>query len=301
VQGVAATGSPAADQRDDVWAVGFNEDTGRAVALHFDGQHWQMTVNAPDAGQLVAVSAVAPTDVWAAGAAKADGNGGGTPPFIEHWNGLTWNRIAPPATSWFTGGKRPIMSIAGVGPTSLWMVAGRTCCANFQAQHWDGTSWTGYALPHAPYPHPGGPFIYSPTVTGIAANATRVWVVGTTVRPNDFGATTVTEPYTAVSTGGDFSYVQPAGPLLTSDQSALSAVTIDGTGDAWAAGWRSSIAGRSPLIEHNDGTGWQFSGAAAPADSASLAAVDFASDGTGVAVGTRAAGNSNAPLVERRG
>src|SRR5579871_1739481 len=90
----------------DIWAVGFQRDsTGKFSTLieHFDGSDWDV-VSSQNPGttgnQLLAVNAVSSKSVWAVG--SQTGNHGPDIPLIEHWNGSTWSKVAPPAAGAFS-------------------------------------------------------------------------------------------------------------------------------------------------------------------------------------------------------
>src|SRR3954466_3144570 len=88
----------------DAWAVGSlccsirNSGTG-ALTEHWDGQAWTAVLG-PDARfqdeTLNGVDDIGPSDAWAVGRVKQSGYAGGTP-LILHWDGSSWQTIAPPA------------------------------------------------------------------------------------------------------------------------------------------------------------------------------------------------------------
>jgi hypothetical protein len=70
------------------------------------------------ARELTSVSAVSPTDVWAAGVYH---NGrGAAEPLVLHWNGQTWATVKAPV---FSGrvGLGPVVSLSAVSPTDAWV------------------------------------------------------------------------------------------------------------------------------------------------------------------------------------
>jgi hypothetical protein len=141
----------ASSAANNVWAVGSDDITGRALALHFDGLHWKSTFNANGAVALVGVSAPGGADVWAAGVAAGDR------PFVEHWDGTSWIAVAEPV-HWCCH-NTSISGIAAVSATDVWIV-GNNAHFNFNHiwrggffQHWDGTTWTYSDAPKPGYPH----------------------------------------------------------------------------------------------------------------------------------------------------
>jgi hypothetical protein len=86
---------------NDVWAVGGHQggDSTREVyepvILHWDGRTLRrfkafVPSNSHDGGELTAVAAVSPTDVWAVGH-------DGETPIVMHWDGNTWSIVSTPA------------------------------------------------------------------------------------------------------------------------------------------------------------------------------------------------------------
>jgi len=92
-----------ASSASDVWVVGstFNATTfaGIPEAEHFNGTSWSTVPLAQPGGSATigAVTAISPTNAWAAGEATGGTApvGGGT--LIEHWNGASWSVVPSPA------------------------------------------------------------------------------------------------------------------------------------------------------------------------------------------------------------
>ena len=76
---------------NNVWAVG--GQIGRSTVIeHWDGTSWKV-VSSPNPGTnstLNSISAISPTDIWAAGCTNCGDVGGSAPALVEHWNGSTW-------------------------------------------------------------------------------------------------------------------------------------------------------------------------------------------------------------------
>lgn len=94
--------SLSADAPTDAWAVGYRErgdGTTAAYVLHWNGATWsQVTSPSPGSNsyQLLSVSAVSSTDVWAVGeTSDATGASGA---FLLHWNGASWLQFASPTS-----------------------------------------------------------------------------------------------------------------------------------------------------------------------------------------------------------
>ena len=88
---VHATGS------GNVWAVGWDSDSGQALVEHWNGSSWSISAT-PDLGatdsRLFDVTATGPSDVWAVGQMTPPGVNQQT--LIEHWNGSSWKVASSP-------------------------------------------------------------------------------------------------------------------------------------------------------------------------------------------------------------
>lgn len=117
---------------NDVYFVG-----GGGKIAHFDGTNWGSPTS-NTTGELRAVWASGPGDVWAAGTT------------VVHYDGTSWSEK-------LTGVS--VNDISGTGPNDVTIVGG-----NGLAAHWNGSSWT-------PQLHPDGL-----NLQGVSADATGVWV-----------------------------------------------------------------------------------------------------------------------------
>jgi hypothetical protein len=152
----------AAISTDDVWAVGYAGDPAlgseRAVAVHWNGLEWSSAPLRPAIGggrsELVAISALTGTDVWAVGYQRAR-------PVIVHFDGTAWSRSP-------TEVRGQVLAVTAVEPDDVWAVGARI-------QRFDGTSWqeVGSLRP--------GELLRSVA----AVSPTDVWAVGT--RPTGEG------------------------------------------------------------------------------------------------------------------
>ena len=120
----------------DIWAVGAVAGARpAALTLHFNGQQWTR-VSAP-AASLLAVTALATNNVWAAGVQT------GASTVIEHWDGRAWKIVTSPNT----GTLSVLNSISAISPTDIWAAGCNNCGdvgggAPALIEHWDGTSWS---------------------------------------------------------------------------------------------------------------------------------------------------------------
>jgi len=155
----------------DAWMVG--SDTGKTtVTSHWDGARWEgvPSLNGPtaDENQLLGVAVVGPTDVWAAGIYRTDGE---LRTLIEHWDGTAWQIVASPSVGPYSNA---LKDLAAVGPGDVWAVGWRVDehgVYRTLIEHWDGAAWRVVPSPNAP----SGDSI----LAGVAAiGPDDVWAVG---------------------------------------------------------------------------------------------------------------------------
>jgi hypothetical protein len=77
---------------NNVWAAG--AQLGKSTVIeHWNGTSWKV-VTSPNTGTATAlnsISAISPTDIWAAGCNACGDVGGSNPALIEHWDGTAWS------------------------------------------------------------------------------------------------------------------------------------------------------------------------------------------------------------------
>jgi hypothetical protein len=195
----------AAASTDDVWAVGYAGDPTlgqeRAVAVHWNGLEWSSVPLRPAIGggrsELLAVSALSGTDVWAVGYQRAR-------PVIVHYDGTTWSRSPSEV-------RGDVLAVAALEPDDVWAVGQRI-------QHFDGASWTEI-----------GSLRPGEVLRSVAAvSPTDVWAVGT--RPAGDGTV---KPLVLRFDGSAWSRVRGrgvAGSVTLTGVSALPDGTILGVG-----------------------------------------------------------------------
>jgi hypothetical protein len=156
---------------DDVWFGGLYYDdhfVPHSLIEHWDGDTIsQATLDPNSKGHpIVAISALSPTDVWAAG---GEGIGDGSSSIVEHWNGRRW-RIVPTAT---LHGPVTFTSIKAISASDVWVVGYIGCRTYTIAEHWDGTQWTIVTTPN--------PDDNSNSLLGLSVTSTDdIWAVGET-------------------------------------------------------------------------------------------------------------------------
>jgi hypothetical protein len=258
--------------RDDAWAVGNSSAGGFSSALveHWDGSSWSVVPGADVSGDqafLTGVTAVDRNDVWAAGFLRGPAGGPVSKPVLEHWDGVQWNLVVPPAvgdTSLFFG-------IAAHSSDDVWAVGWSTTGGVRQplTEHWDGTAWTVVASPYTP----------GAELSGVTARR-DVWAVG------DVQADATTFKTFAEHWDGDsWSIVFTPNPSFHSFFLGVDALSAH---DVWAVGDTNLGKGGivSPLIEHYDGHEWTVVASAPPRDDGGfLQAVDVLAPTKGFTVG----------------
>lgn len=154
---------------NNLWAVGYDLVPQGAHTLieHWDGNAWKLVTspNVPNAASnLLAVTVLAPNDVWAAGSSSsANGQGGGV--VIEHWDGRSWKLVPGPDLGHQFA---TLESIAAVASNDIWAVGRAELTALIL--HWDGVAWKQVASPKTV----SGGDLHS---VGIAPSQ-EVWAVG---------------------------------------------------------------------------------------------------------------------------
>lgn len=160
-----------ASSATDAWAVGSSccatNNFGRATLTeHWNGSAWAVVASLDTRFNdelLNAVIDVSPSNAWAVGETKQSGYRSGVP-LILHWNGASWQPVAPPSG---TTGK--LLAAAFSSPTDLWAV-GDDNHGHPLVLRSAGVAWS-----RVPLPELGSPI----HLRGVRAfSATDVWVVG---------------------------------------------------------------------------------------------------------------------------
>ncbi|MDQ3704349.1 MAG: S-layer homology domain-containing protein [Chloroflexota bacterium] len=273
---------------NDVWAVGWSRDNesptesqiAQPLVLHWDGSSWSELTGLPlpdgyETGQLGAVVAIAPGDVWAAGNFSATDPQGASysSPFLMHWNGTAW-------TARSTGDRFSSLRMYDITASStndVWAVGHPGLYYSGVVLHWNGQEWTSTSAEQ---------------LNGIdALSPTDVWAVGraTTRSPN--GAF---YPATRHWDGTSWRSVFPGEPY--NDWNVFSDVEVIGHNDVWAVGHyakgtSSWTPGGGPypqlsMIQHWNGARWNYIPTAGEIEDSFLTGIAAASAGNIWAVGS---------------
>lgn len=277
--GVAATSDGAA------WAVGhraYPDEQGMyavsPVIEHWDGSGWSLAYEPDTQGQLAAVVALAPDDVWAVGHSGGPESSDYVS-LVMHWDGDTWRRVKAPRVA-----MGYLLAVGGSGPDDVW-AAGSTI-GEFRTivQHWDGDRWRKVK-------HPATASDYV-VITGVdATGPDDAWFVGSYL---DEGADA------PLALHWDGTKIRKTSPVRPDGMAtALTDVAADLSGHVWAVGTASDGAGAtSAVVERWKPSGWQL----APTDDvddAHLLAVSAGAQGLW-AVGWQQGEEAAVPVVLRR-
>jgi hypothetical protein len=164
----------------DAWAVGTaSSDIQSAplvpLTLHWNGTGWvSMTLPATGSTALTGIDARSATDVWAVGSST---NADGTQPYVAHFDGMSWRRVATPAIA----GGGQLTDVVALSPSTV-VAVGRSNGAPLVLR-WDGTSWTRDVTPG----------VSNPYLTAAAAGGSgTVWAVGYRFELNAYANRTLT-------------------------------------------------------------------------------------------------------------
>ncbi len=132
----------AAVSANDVWAVGYYEDSNGYGTLieQWNGSSWTVVPN-PGSGFLAGVAAVSATDVWVVGS-------GNTGTLTEHWNGTSWSMVRSPNPGPRNSLIDNLESVVAVSATDVWATGvwgineGEAEADYTLIEHWNGSSWT---------------------------------------------------------------------------------------------------------------------------------------------------------------
>jgi hypothetical protein len=237
-----------ASSATDAWAVGSSccagNNFGRAALTeHWNGSAWSIVPSLDTRFNdelLNAVIDISPSNAWALGETKRSSfrTGG---PLILHWNGATWQPVAPPSG---TTGK--LLAAASSSPADLWAV-GDDGHSHGLVLHSAGAAWSRVPVPQfGTTTHLRGVRAFSPT---------DVWVVGD--EGTDDGARTLVLHWNGVG------WTRVASPNPDPKSNVLHAVGGFGPRDLWAVGHqtRSKTStgvppGTRTLAMHWDGSRW---------------------------------------------
>lgn len=266
----------------NVWAVGQSATSNGYLTLveHWNGTGWTIVpspnVSGAPQNVLNAITAVGPTDIWAAGFYQ-DPASLGLQPLTEHWNGSQWSIVTGPK---FAATPNLFFGIAAAGANDVWAVGRINHTPAVLIEHWNGQTWS-----IVPAPSPGASLLAGVTVV----SANDVWAVGqqgasqtlaehwngtrwsTVPTPNPSGSPNLLQGVAAVASnqvfavgssgsgpnrtltevwdGSRWTVVASPNPGTLTDR--LAAVAALSSGRVWAVGSFSNLNGNQPGPQHS--------------------------------------------------
>lgn len=250
----------------DVWAVGSFQagQVAHTLIEHWDGKTWSRS-SSPNPGgstgdsELLDVSAVSASDVWATGSFSTAAGVART--FVVHWNGSKWSRVASPNAGgasigntlasidarsardvWAVGSFGDVSTSNGGSSSGSGSGGSGTSSVDYVSpliEHWNGTRWTRVAAIASP----------SAELTSVSALGARdAWAVGRIAGSSGSQALTLHWNGTR--------WVRVAGARLAKF-ATLTGVAGVAHDNVWAVGTtQSSSGGPANLVEHWNGTRW---------------------------------------------
>jgi hypothetical protein len=310
--GVIGFNAVSADSVNDVWAVGTASVAAGAAftgpaALHWNGQTWSIIPAANTATHVTlrGVTALSPTNVWAAGNTSTRGSDPRFIATVEHWDGTSWSILPSPNSATHNVGTA-LYGIAAVSPNEIWAVGVDNSAT--LTEEWDGTS---LKIVNSPNPGNVSNGLAGVTALGdgtVAAVGSQITSTGQTplILQNSASApksgktaaapaASPTKAQTGTATSSTLGLHVVTSPQING--STLNATAAIADNDFWAVG---SIAGSkasdtATLAEHFDGSNWSVV-ATPTVKGGSFAGVAGVASNDVWAVGDQAGGNST--LIE---
>jgi len=235
--------SVAATAANDVWTVGTYDGTGAIQALieHWNGSTWSI-VPTPSIGldnSLNSITALSPTNAWAAGAYSTQyGKGMQSHTLVEHWNGSSWSVVTSPNAG---SGDNALNGISALSPTNAWSVGYYANSGGEQqtlTEQWNGSSWS---------------VVSSPASGSLPNNFNSVVAISThDVLASGYSYNSQGFPQTLVEQWNGTTWNVMSTPNAGSNGDILNGITrVPGTEKAWAVGtaYGSGSAGSQTLTE----------------------------------------------------
>jgi WD40 repeat protein len=258
---------------NDVWAVGTHNKgptkvgtaetdpfvTGKTQTLveHWNGKQWTV-IPSPNVGSannnLVALSALAPNDVWAVGS-YGDSNDyrdkAKSRTLIMRWNGTAWAVVPSPDVPGVSNGLNGVLALS---PNDAWAVGSSggdpieigPDKSRTLVLHWDGKTWKQVASPD--------PGLYSNALNSLAAASPNdIWAVGNYIstEPQQRGGGPYALPLLMHWNGQQWT-------VAASPESGnyMSSIAVTRNNKAWAVGTLADEGFSEAKMLHWDGTRW---------------------------------------------
>jgi len=246
---------------NNAWAVGLiGIGTGQnnQVIEHFDGTKWSVstgpTFQPGAAPSLESLTAISPSDMWAAGFILTADTPPALLPLFEHFDGTSWTAFEDQSSNDAT-----MFGVSADATNDVWAV-GSVALAQTFIEHFDGKTWS---MVPSPSPGLGQNVLFG--VTALAPN--DAWAVGyfvqqvNTTRP----AKTLIEHW-----DGKAWHIVPSpnvGPKSVFQSNQLYGITAVSAKDIWAFGSFFAADGSNQqftLVLHWDGTRWKIAPSPSP-------------------------------------
>jgi hypothetical protein len=229
----------------NVWAIAGDQQN---TLIHWDGARWTL-VTPPSTGgsSLVDVVALAPDDVWVAGAGFTDT---GSFALVEHWNGQRWRRVPIPTVT----DRLQLSAITATSASDVWVfgsyatgdAAGGHTDSGMVIEHWDGHHWR---LTRQTVYHNSRREFSIRAATMLSP--TDGWAVGSQVYRNGGGAQQLFLHWN----GTQWQIVRTR---FCCAQTELESISATSPTDVWTAGFAGTTTnGYSSRVDHWNGTTWQ--------------------------------------------
>jgi len=274
------------------FAVGYFLDdatfTPRALIEAWDGTQWNVVSSPTAKGVLFSVSALSPSDVWAAG--FLIDSSGKSRTLTEHFNGTSWSVVASPNPG-STGNQ--LYGVKAISASSVWAVGERLGTSGPDRaliEHWNGSSWSVVSSPSDGASTTGlyavsgvsdddvraggdaQDFVNPPLAlledgqsgswslqTAFNVSGTENHINGIASLSNDvaWAVGQFTDPssgnaFTLIERGGDSAWVQETSPNpgAANGDSKLGGVAVVSSSDVWAVGQFDGVNAAQTLILH---------------------------------------------------
>jgi hypothetical protein len=240
------------DSASDVWAVGSyvsKSPDHKTLILHYNGTKWTQAASpnpSSSNGQiyLQSVSAVSPTDAWAAGYYQTDATNAIDKILLLHWNGTTWSQATSPDPGTTHG--TLLSSVVTLSSTDAWADGQYSTGSVIKTlvMHWNGKTWAQVSSPSL------GGATDNTVLNAIGADsATDIWGVGWYITN---GADAMMSLHSNGST-----WSQVSTPGLAGGGTELNGVDPISPTNAWAVGNAAPAgSGEETVALHWNGTKW---------------------------------------------
>jgi hypothetical protein len=238
---------------NNVWAVGIINiglGNGNQVIEHFGGTKWSVSPGPKflpgDEPALESVTAISPSDMWAAGFILTN-NTQSLFPLFEHYDGTSWTAFETQFNN------ATIFGVSADATNDVWAVGSVAESSTF-VEHYDGNTWSV-----VPSPNAGLGFNILFGVVAVAPN--NVWAAG--YYTQQVNSTRPTKTLIEHWDGTSWKIVPSPniGPHSVYQSNELWGITAVSSNDVWAFG--AFFAGdgsgqQSSLVLHWNGTAWSI-------------------------------------------